>query len=148
VQDIQQFNQHVIERFRASGGRGELGPVRFENLVLLTTTGRRSGQPRTVPLGAARDDDGHYLLFASNMGAPRHPDWYLNLESDPRVRLEVPGAGWEAKAEILDGAEREAAYRRWLELAPNTAGHQEKAGRTIPMVRIRRPAEDEHAPFS
>ena len=139
TQDFGDFNRQLIEAFRASGGHGELGPVHFENLVLLTTTGRRSGQPRTVPLGSAKDDEGRLLLFASNMGAPRHPDWYLNLETDPRVHVEVTGAEWDTDAEILSGAERDDAYRRWVEMAPHVAGHEKKAGRTIPMVRISRP---------
>lgn len=139
TQDFGDFNRQVIEAFRASGGRGELGPVHFEKLVLLTTTGRRSGRPRTVPLGSAEDDAGRLLLFASNMGAPRHPDWYLNLEADPRVYVEVTGAEWDTDAEILAGAERDDAYHRWVAMAPHVAGHQDKAGRTIPMVRVRRP---------
>jgi len=139
TQDFADFNRQVIVAFRAAGGRGELGPVHFENLVLLTTTGRRSGQPRTVPLGSAADDEGRLLLFASNMGAPRHPDWYRNLEADPHVHVEVTGAAWDTEAEILHGAERDDAYRRWVEMAPQVAGHEAKAGRTIPMVRVRRP---------
>jgi deazaflavin-dependent oxidoreductase (nitroreductase family) len=140
TEDIGAFNQQVIERFRAGGGRGELGPVHFESLVLLTTTGRRSGQPHTVPLGFTADTDGNLLLFASNMGAPEDPDWFRNLQRNPRVHVEVTGAAWDADAEVLDGAEREDAYRRWIEMAPHVAAHQEKAGRTIPMVRVRRPA--------
>jgi len=138
-QDFGDFNRQDIEAFRASGGRGELGPVHFENLVMLTTTGRRSGQPRTVPLGSAADDEDNLLLFASNMGAPRDPDWYRNLEADPHVHVEVTGAEWDTDAEILSGAERDDAYRRWVQMAPHVAGHEEKAGRRIPMVRIRRP---------
>jgi deazaflavin-dependent oxidoreductase (nitroreductase family) len=138
-QDFHEFNQQVIEQFRASGGVGELGPVHFDKLVLLTTVGRRSGRRHTIPLGSALDADGHLLLFASNMGAPSDPDWYRNLEGDPHAHVEVTGAEWDAEAEILRGDERDDAYRRWVEMAPNVAGHQEKAGRTIPMVRIRRP---------
>jgi len=138
TQDFADFNRQVVEAFRASGGRGELGPVHFENLVLLTTTGRRSGQPRTVPLGSTTDDDGRLLLFASNMGAPKDPDWFRNLEADPRVHAEVTGAEWDTSAEILSGAERDDAYRRWVEMAPHVADHEEKAGRTIPMVRVPR----------
>lgn len=137
--DMGEFNRQVVEQFRASGGVGELGPVSFDHLVLLTTTGRRSGQPRTVPLGFAHDDAGHLLLFASNMGAPRHPDWYLNLAADPQVTAELTGRRFATRAEILEGDEREDAYRRWIDMAPHVAGHQDQAGRRIPMVRIRVP---------
>ena len=74
------------------------------------------------------------------MGAPRHPDWFRNLESDPHVRVEITGATFEVEAEILDGEAREEAYRRWVEMAPHVADHQEKAGREIPLVRIPPPA--------
>jgi deazaflavin-dependent oxidoreductase (nitroreductase family) len=138
--DVATINRQVIEQFRASGGVGAVGPVHLDRVVLLTTTGRRTGQPRTVPLGFALDADGHLLLFASNMGAPRDPEWFRNLAADPRVHVEITGAEWDARAEILSGAERDDAYRRWVEMAPNVADHQEKAGRIIPMVRIRRPS--------
>jgi deazaflavin-dependent oxidoreductase (nitroreductase family) len=136
--DFQAFARQLVEQFRESGGVGRLGPVDFERLVVLTTTGRRTGRPHTVPIGAARDDAGNLLLFASNMGAPRHPDWYRNIEANPRVTVEVTGASWDADAEILDGADRDDAYRRWIEMAPNVADHEQKAGRRIPMVRVRR----------
>jgi deazaflavin-dependent oxidoreductase (nitroreductase family) len=134
--DFQQFNQQVVSAFRSSGGVGELGPVHFDSLVLLTTTGRRSGQPRTVPLGSAADDDGNRLLFASNMGSPKHPDWYLNIAADPHVTIELTGVTYEAEAVVLAGGERDDAYRRWIELAPHVADHEKKAGREIPMIRI------------
>ena len=132
------FNRQIIDEFRANGGK--VGKM-FEGrpMVLLTTTGRLSGLPRTVPLGSAKDDEGRLLLFASNMGAPQHPLWYRNIEADPRVHVEVTGAEWDASAEILAGAERDDAYRRWIEMAPHVAEHEAKAGRTIPMVRIPRP---------
>jgi deazaflavin-dependent oxidoreductase (nitroreductase family) len=139
--DIQAMNQQVIEKFRASGGIGEVGPVHFDKMVLLTTTGRRTGQPRTVPLGYTADADGNLLLFASNMGAPKHPDWYRNLEADPHVTVEITGATWSGEAGILSGADREDAYRRWIKMAPHVAEHQDKAGREIPMVRIARPTQ-------
>jgi deazaflavin-dependent oxidoreductase (nitroreductase family) len=135
-QDIREFNKQVITKFRESGGVGELGPIHFDQLVLLTTTGRKSGELRTVPIGAARDDADNLLLFASNMGSPKDPDWYLNLAADPHVTIEITGASWETDAEILDGDARDDAYNRWIEMAPHVAGHQEKAGRRIPMVRV------------
>lgn len=134
--DIQDFNRQVIEAFRASGGVGSLGPVHFDSLVLLTTTGRRSGRPRTVPLGSCRDAAGDLLLFASNMGSPTDPDWLRNIRADPHVVVEVTGRTGETVAEVLDGEARDDAYRRWIEAAPHVADHQAKAGRVIPMVRI------------
>lgn len=137
--DMKAFNQQLIGRFRESAGVGTLGPVDFGHLVLLTTAGPRSGQPRTVPLGFARDEDGALLLFASNMGAPTDPDWYRNIEADPHVTVELTATAFEAAAEILHGGDRDAAYRRWIEMAPHVAEHEDKAGRQIPLVRVRRP---------
>ncbi|HEV7205536.1 MAG TPA: nitroreductase/quinone reductase family protein [Jatrophihabitans sp.] len=134
--DMREFNRNLVEKFRETGGIGELGPVDFGSLVLLTTTGRRSGEPRTVPLGAARDAGDDLLLFASNMGAAQEPDWCRNLRDDPHVTVEITGLTWETDAVILEGAERDDAYRRWIEMAPHVAAHEEQAGRTIPMVRI------------
>jgi deazaflavin-dependent oxidoreductase (nitroreductase family) len=138
--DLTEFNKQVVEQFRAGGGVGELGPVHFDRMVLLTTTGRRSGEKHVVPVGWARDDAGNLLLFASNMGAPRHPDWYFNIEADPHVTVEITGATFDAQAEILHGDERDDAYRHWVEMAPHVAGHEAQAGRTIPMVRIAVPS--------
>jgi deazaflavin-dependent oxidoreductase (nitroreductase family) len=140
--DIQQFNSQLIERFRASDGVGEVGPVRFDHLVLLTTTGRRTGRKHTVPLGYTEDADGNLLLFASANAAPRDPEWYRNIEADPRVTVEITGKQWDTEAEILSGAPRDDAYRRWIEMAPHVADHEQKTGRKIPMVRVRLPESD------
>jgi deazaflavin-dependent oxidoreductase (nitroreductase family) len=133
---MREMNGQIIEAFRESGGVGELGPVHFDRLVLLTTTGRRSGDPHTVPLGCARDVGDNLLLFASNMGAPSDPAWLRNIEADPHVTVEITGATFETDAEILAGDERDEAYRLWIEMAPHVADHEAKAGRTIPMVRV------------
>ncbi len=136
TQEFREMNQQLIQQFRDSGGVGEIGPVHFDRLVLLTTTGRRSGSPHTVPIGYAQDPDGNLLLFASNMGAPQDPDWYRNLAADPHVGVEITGRSFDTEAEVLTGAERDDAYNRWIEMAPHVADHQDKAGRQIPMVRI------------
>lgn len=138
-EDMQAFNQQLVAQFRASDGVGKLGPVDFARLVLLTTTGRRSGKPHIVPVGYARDAGGHLLLFASANAAPRDPQWFRNIEANRRVHVEITGAQWEADAEILDGVERADAYQRWIEMAPNVADHEERTGRRIPLVRVRKP---------
>ena len=92
-----------------------------------------------MPIGSAPDADGNLLLFASNMGAPQDPDWFRNLSTDPNVSVEITGQTFDTRAEILAGADRDDAYRRWVEMAPHVADHEKKAGRTIPTVRIRRP---------
>jgi deazaflavin-dependent oxidoreductase (nitroreductase family) len=128
--DVRETNRRVIEQFRAGG---EVDGMHRERLVLLTTTGRRTGEPRTVPMMFHRDGS-RILVVASNVGAPRHPDWYLNLAADPRVRVEV-----DAEALPLLGADY---VRTWTELErhyPFLADHQAKARqakRVIPIVEL------------
>ncbi|GHG08165.1 nitroreductase/quinone reductase family protein [Amycolatopsis bullii] len=133
--DVRATNRRVIEQFRAGG---EVEGMHRERLVLLTTTGRRSGEPRTVPMMYHRDGD-RLLVVASNIGAPKHPDWYLNLAEDPRVKVEVDGREFEAEALPLLGADY---VRMWTELEkhyPFLADHQAKARqakRVIPIVEL------------
>jgi deazaflavin-dependent oxidoreductase (nitroreductase family) len=133
--DVRETNRRVIEQFRAGG---EVEGMHRERLVLLTTTGRLSGEPRTVPMMYHRDGD-RLLVVASNIGAPRHPDWYLNLIADPRVKVEVDGATFDGEALPLLGADY---VRTWVELEklyPFLADHQAKARearRVIPIVEL------------
>jgi deazaflavin-dependent oxidoreductase (nitroreductase family) len=114
--------------------------VHFDRIVLLTTTGRRTGQPRTTPLGVARDGE-TLIVYASNNGAPRDPDWFANLVANPSVQVELGGERFAATARVLTGAEREHAYQVWLAAFPTTAGHQDRAGRPIPIVALQRTEE-------
>jgi deazaflavin-dependent oxidoreductase (nitroreductase family) len=133
--DIRETNRRVIEQFRSGG---EVEGMHRERLVLLTTTGRRTGEPRTVPMMYHRDG-ARLLVVASNIGAPRHPDWYLNLADDPRVTVEVDGRKFTAEALPLLGADY---VRTWTELEtqyPFLADHQAKAReakRVIPIVEL------------
>ncbi|WIY07612.1 nitroreductase/quinone reductase family protein [Amycolatopsis mongoliensis] len=133
--DVQDTNRRVIEQFRAGG---EVEGMHRERLVLLTTTGRRTGEPRTVPMMYHRDGE-RLLVVASNIGAPRTPDWYLNLAEDPRVTVEVDGRTFTAEALPLLGADY---VRTWTELEkhyPFLADHRVKAReakRVIPIVEL------------
>ena len=134
--DVRAVNERVVARFRAGG---EVEGMHRARLLLLTTTGRRSGVPRTTPMMFHRDGD-RVLVIASAAGAPRHPDWYLNLVADPAVTVEVGdegGAPRPATATPLEGTERE---RLWAELTaayPFFADHEARAaGRTIPVVAL------------
>jgi deazaflavin-dependent oxidoreductase (nitroreductase family) len=133
--DIKEINQATIARFRAGE---ELGNgMHRERLVLLTTTGRRTGVQRTSPMMFHRDGD-RILVIASNMGAARHPEWYLNLVADPQVGVELDGDSYRGTATPLQGAERE---RVWAELKrhyPFFADHEAGTARTIPVVAITR----------
>ncbi len=122
--------------YRLSGGR--LGTkFRGEPAILLTTTGRKTGEPRTWPLLALREGDA-YVVAASNGGHDRHPAWYLNLEADPAVtirdgRRTVPG-----HARITTGAEHDALYARFVETLSTYRDYQKATDRPIPVVVIDR----------
>ncbi|HLU73287.1 MAG TPA: nitroreductase/quinone reductase family protein [Nonomuraea sp.] len=130
------FNQHVIDRFRA--GRGQVGPP-FENarLLLLTTVGARTGTPRTTPVGYLLDEDPDRLyVIASAGGSPRHPDWYHNLRKNPRVTVETGAFTYEADARVLEGAERDRVFGRAAEADPGWARYETASGRTLPVVAL------------
>lgn len=134
--DMQAFNEDVIRRFRAGEELGD--GLHRDRIVLLTTTGRHSGDRRTAPMMAVRFD-GDPLVIASNDGAAQHPDWLLNLRADPHVTVETPdGASTEALAEELSGDERTVEWEDLVAEFPFFAQQQEKAGdRRIPLVRLR-----------
>ncbi|MFD0684708.1 nitroreductase/quinone reductase family protein [Actinomadura fibrosa] len=127
------FNRRVIEEFRA--GRGRVGgPFEGARLLLLTTTGARSGAAHTVPLGYLPDLDGRVLVIASAGGAPADPAWFRNLVANPRVTVESGLFTYEADAVVLDGPERDAAFARAVESDPGWAAYEAKSGRTLPVV--------------
>ena len=109
-----------------------------DRLVLLTTTGRRSGEPRTTPMMFHRDGD-RVLVIASNVGAAAHPDWYRNLAADPHVTVEIGDETYPALATTTEGADRERVWAEIKELYPFFADHEVKAApRTIPVVALTR----------
>ncbi|AUS80978.1 nitroreductase family deazaflavin-dependent oxidoreductase [Actinoalloteichus sp. AHMU CJ021] len=126
----------IIEEFRANEGRVG-GPVDGTRLLLLTTTGARSGAPHTVPLGYLPDGGERILVIASAGGAPRHPAWFHNLVAHPRVTVEDGVFTYQAEAEVLRGPERDAAFARAVESDPEWARYQENTSRTIPVVALR-----------
>jgi deazaflavin-dependent oxidoreductase (nitroreductase family) len=133
--DVREVNKRVIEQFRAGG---EVEGMHRERLVLLTTTGRRTGELRTTPMMFHRDGD-RVLVIASNVGGPRHPDWYLNLVSHPEVTVEVgdeSGAPRRAEARTLQGAEREPVWEMLKATYPFFAEHERKTTRAIPVVAL------------
>lgn len=137
---MSEWNDKIIEEFRANAGMVG-GPFEGTPLILLTTTGARTGAARTNPVACRRDGD-RILVFASNAGAPRHPDWYHNLLANPTVTVEVgDGTAIEtfiATARPLSGEERDRIYARQAEVAPVFADYQKKASRVIPVVALYR----------
>ncbi|BCB90621.1 nitroreductase family deazaflavin-dependent oxidoreductase [Phytohabitans suffuscus] len=130
--DIKAHNREVIERFRAAGGSAHGRP-----LLLLTTTGARTGRPHTAPMMFVPHGD-DVLVVASNAGAPRHPDWYRNLVAHPDVVVEVGGETYQATAVVPRGAERDRVFAGVAERYPFFADHQAKVTRRIPVVVLAR----------
>ncbi|MEO3888089.1 nitroreductase family deazaflavin-dependent oxidoreductase [Nonomuraea sp. B5E05] len=129
---MQDFNQQVIDEFRANEGR--VGGM-FEGapLLLLTTTGARSGKQSTTPLMYLPDGDRH-VVIASAGGADKHPAWYHNLRATPKATIEVGVDTFEARAVAVEGEERDRLYARMVAQAPQFAEYEAKTTRRIPVV--------------
>jgi deazaflavin-dependent oxidoreductase (nitroreductase family) len=118
---------------------GEVG-YRWRNgapILILTTTGRKSGEERVRPL-IFGEDDGRYVVVASQGGAPSHPDWYLNLSADPNVHVQIKGDRFAARARTAEGEERERLWRTMAEIWPPYDEYQRRTDRTIPVVVLER----------
>ncbi|MEV6302011.1 nitroreductase/quinone reductase family protein [Actinoplanes sp. NPDC051861] len=129
------FNGPVIDEFRAN--HGVVGGM-FEGgrLVLVTTTGARSGQKHTVPLGYLPDGGERILVIASAGGSPRHPAWFHNLLAEPVVTVEDGTFTYDARASVLAGAERDEAFARAVEVDSGWADYEKQSGRTLPVVAL------------
>jgi len=103
--------------------------------LLLTTTGRRSGEAKTTPLIYGRDGD-RYLVVASRGGAPKHPQWYLNLEANPGVAIQVGAEKFKARAGTASGAERDRLWKTMAAIWPAYNDYQARTERQIPLVVI------------
>lgn len=132
--EINEWNRQIIEEFRLRGGK--VGGM-FEGapIVLLHTTGAKSGKERVNPLVAFVDGDRIYV-FASYGGAPNDPDWYHNLVANPQVTVEFGHETFNASTRILEGAERDSVWARQVALRPNFGEYQDKTARIIPVVEI------------
>ena len=127
--DIREHNRKLIEEFRANKGAGD------RPLLLLTTTGARTGRRRTTPMMYVSDGD-RLLVIASNAGASRHPDWYHNLVANPDVTVEVGPETYEATAVVTAGDERDRLFAGIVEKYPFFADHQAGVSRRIPVVAL------------
>ncbi|QBD76542.1 nitroreductase family deazaflavin-dependent oxidoreductase [Ktedonosporobacter rubrisoli] len=136
--DPKDWNRRLIEEFRANGGKVG-GPLEHMSLLLLTTTGARSGKPRTTPMGYFSDGD-CLIVVASNRGASTHPAWYHNLLAHPEVTVEVGTETFEAIAIVTKDAERDRLWARAVTLFLTFAEHQAKTTRLIPVITLSRRA--------
>ena len=132
--DVNEWNRPIVEEFRASagklGGMWEGRPV-----LLLTTTGAKTGQRRTNPVMYLREGD-RLFVFASKGGAPANPDWYHNLLAHPDVTVELGDQTYQAVAKPVTGQEHDRIYTQWAQMYPQFREYQEKTARTIPVIEL------------
>jgi deazaflavin-dependent oxidoreductase (nitroreductase family) len=133
---VSDWNQTIIDEFRANGGKVN-GPFEGATLVLLHTTGARSGQERVNPL-MARLDGEEIIVFASKAGAPTNPDWYHNLLANPHARVELGTETIDVVARIAQGDERDRLWERNKQENPGFADYEAATTRTIPVVVLDR----------
>lgn len=127
--------QKIIEAFRANNGIVTWWP---DPLILLTTTGAKSGQPRTTPVSYSTDGD-RLVIAATKGGAPTNPAWYYNLLANPIVTVELGDERFQARATVVsDEAERQWLYARHAELMPVFADYPQKTARRIPVIVLER----------
>jgi deazaflavin-dependent oxidoreductase (nitroreductase family) len=131
------FGEEHVRRYRETGGEVGHRWKRGSKILLLTTKGRKSGEPRTKPLIYEADGD-RYVIVASKGGAPEHPDWYENLQAEPNVELQVLDQVFPARAHTAEGEERERLWQLVNEQWPDYDSYQEKTDREIPVVVLER----------
>lgn len=130
--DMKEFNRALIEEWRANDGKLS-GRMAKSQLILLTTSGAKSGQPHTAVLGYVRHGD-RLLAIASNNGAARHPDWYFNVVATPTATVELGSEMFDVRVRTADPDEREELGR----LIPYLEGQQKLTKREIPIVVLER----------
>jgi deazaflavin-dependent oxidoreductase (nitroreductase family) len=132
------FNEQVIDEFRANGGKVG-GAFEGSSLLLLQTTGAKTGRSRVKPLVYRRDGD-RLVVFGTKGGSPTHPEWFYNVRANPRVTVEVGSDRFEADATVALPDERDRLWRLQTQDVPVFADYQKKTDRTIPVVILERVA--------
>jgi deazaflavin-dependent oxidoreductase (nitroreductase family) len=134
--DPEAFENALIEDMRAHGGNVTLGPMAGHPLLVMTTTGARSGQPRRRILTFSRDGE-DFVVAGTAAGSPKDPLWLNNLRTHPEVSVEAENRPFTATATIVaDGMERDRLWDQHVAALPHFATYPEQTGRVIPMVRL------------
>jgi len=136
INDLKAFNANIVEEFRANGGKVG-GPFEGGDLLLLTTTGAKSGQPRLSPL-AYFTVDGRLIIVGSYAGADVDPAWVHNLRKNSRAHVEVGTTDYDVIARELPTAERDELYPRLVEQSPVFGEYQQKTSRIIPLFELQK----------
>lgn len=130
------FNANLIAEYRANGGAVS-GMFAGAPLLLLTTTGAKSGREHVSPLAYTTDGD-RLVVIASKGGAPTHPDWFHNLMANPEVTVELGAETFAARASVAEGEERQRLFDQQAAQMPNFAEYQRTTERQIPVVVLER----------
>ena len=132
------FNQTLIDDLRANAGRASSGPFAGGDVLILTTTGARTGERRETPLAFSRDGD-NLVVIASKGGAPTHPAWYHNLVANPVVTVEVLGEKFSARARVVqDDSAYERLYAGHARKMPGFNDYRRRTSRRIPVIVLER----------
>jgi len=130
-----EFNRALMADLRANGGRATSGPFKGHDVLIVRTTGAKSGEARETPL-AYFPEDRHYLVIASKGGAPTNPSWYNNLVSNPMVTVEVLGQIVSVRARVPAADERDRLFAKIGAKHPAYLQYQQKTSRKIPVVLL------------
>ncbi len=133
--DPRAFTAALIADLRANDGRASSGPMAGRSLLILTTTGAKSGEPRDAIVTYTREGDA-YVVAGSKSGAPTDPAWFKNLVADPNVTIEAEGKTSKAIANVAVGSDRDALWNRHVAEHPEFADYPSKTTRVIPMIRL------------
>ncbi|HET7666026.1 MAG TPA: nitroreductase family deazaflavin-dependent oxidoreductase [Mycobacterium sp.] len=136
AETMKAFNKSIIDEFRTNGGKVG-GPFEGATLLLLTSTGAKSGQPRLTPL-AYLTVDGKMIIIGSKAGADTNPDWVHNLRANPRAHIEVGTDAYDVTARELPAEERDAVFPKVVAAAPGFGDYQTKTSRVIPLFELQR----------
>jgi deazaflavin-dependent oxidoreductase (nitroreductase family) len=135
--DYATWTKMIKEDLRANGGRATIGQMAGRPLMILTTTGAKSGEPREAVVTFSRDGDA-YVVVGSKGGAPTDPAWFTNLRANPVVTVEADGEKFQARAVLATGADRDTLWERHVAERPEFADYPSKTTRIIPMARLTR----------
>jgi len=134
MSEVREWNTKIVDEFRANEGRVG-GPFAGAPLLLLHTTGHKTGRERVNPM-MYLDLDGHRYVFASKAGADEHPDWYHNLIAHPDVTVEVGTDTYQAEAVGVTGGDRDRLYAEQARRYPGFGDYERKTTRVIPVVEL------------
>lgn len=132
MSEVNDWNQKIINEFRANGGAVG-GRFEGRTLLLLHTTGAKTGKERVNPVAYTQDGD-NYVVIASKGGAPTHPAWYYNIIAHPRLTVEVGTETTQVDAKVAEEPERTRLYNKMVEIFPGFDDYRRKTERMIPVI--------------